>query len=487
MASLRNEAVKGMSWSAIEKFASQAIAFILGIIMARLLDPSDYGTIGMLAIFMAIASTVADSGLGSALIQKQNITQDDYSTFFIFNLGISTILYLILFFSAPFIADFYHTPILKDVTRVVTLQLILNALFNAHQIKLRTDLRFKELSIASLITQILTGAVGVLLAFWGWGVWALVWQVLFSCFIRGILAIIILKGWTPGLRFSKGSFHSLFGFGSKILISSLINTIYGNLYTLIIGRRFSREEVGYYNRGDQLATFPSNIATDILVNVNYPILARLQDDNRRLILAYKKMLTLPLFLLYPAIIGLGVLGEPIVGLLLKEKWLPCVPFLQIMCFGSLFSPLTHINLNLLYVKGRSDLVLKLELLKKPIGFALILITMHLGIMWLMVGKAIYEFIAFSFNCFYTGKILGYGWKEQMQDIVPVLIKAVIMGVVVYLICLSLVGWWAKLVVGITTGIVTYLLIAILTKDNSLREFLSILNGYFLRRESDKQD
>lgn len=478
MSSLRKEAIKGMSWSAVEKFASQAITFILGIVMARLLMPSDYGIIGMLSIFMAIASTIADSGFGSALIQKPKKTREDYSTFFLFNLGISTLLYLILFFSAPWIADFYHTPILKDVTRVVTLQLILNALFNAHSTKLRIDLRFKEISIISMISQILTGAVGVFLAYKGWGVWALVWQALFSCIIRGGLNILYLKGWMPGVSFSKDSFHALFGFGSKILASSLINTIYGNLYTLIIGRKFTSSEVGYYNRGVQLASFPSNVAMEMILGVNYPILARLQDDNARLVQAYRKMLTLPLFILYPAIIGLGVLAEPVVGLLLKEKWLPCVPFLQVMCFGAVFTPLTHINLNLLYVKGRSDLVLKLELIKKPIGFSLIFLTMQFGIMWLMVGKALYEFIAFSFNCHYTGKILGYGWKEQMREIVPILIKAILMGVVVYLVSMVLSGWWAKLIIGIATGITTYLLIAVLTKDDSLREILSILKGLF---------
>ena len=218
----------------------------------------------------------------------------------------------------------------------------------------------------------------------------------------------------------------------------------------------------------------------MIVNVNYPILSRLQDDNPRLIQAYRKMLTLPLFVLYPAIVGLGVLAEPVVGLLLKEKWLPCVPFLQIMCFGSVFSPLTSINLNLLYVKGRTDLVLKLELIKKPIGFAIIFITMNFGIYWLMAGKALYEFIAFSFNCHFTGKILGYGWKEQMHEILPILLKACFMGLVVYLVCMLLTGWWAKLIIGTLTGIITYALIAFVTKDNNLKEIILVLKDYFKR-------
>ena len=473
MTSLRNEAIKGMSWSAIEKFISQAIAFILGIIMARLLSPADYGIIGMIAIFIGIAGTLVDSGLGTALIQKKEKNREDYSTLFLFNFGVSTLLYLALFIAAPWIADFYKTPVLKDVTRVVTFQLVLNALFNAHYTKLRIDLQFKALSIISLIAQILTGCVGVFLAYIGWGVWALVWQTIFSCIARGIMSVTYLKWWMPGTRFSSKSFHSLFGFGSKILASSLINTIYGNIYTLIIGKKFTPDEVGFYNRGGQLASFPSNVATDIIVSVNYPILSRLQDDNDRLVNAYRNMLTVPLFALYPVLVGMAVLGEPIVGLLLGEKWLPCVPFLQIIAVGAMFSPLTHINLNLLYVKGRTDLVLKLEIIKKTIAFSIVFLTIPFGIIWMMVGKSCYDFIAFSINCHYTGKILGYGWKKQIKEILPIILKSLIMGAIVFAATFALEGWWAKVLIGVPCGMVVYFIIAIVTKDSSLTEIWNI--------------
>lgn len=473
MASLRNEAIKGMSWAAIEKFTSQAIAFILGIIMARLLAPADYGVIGMTGIFIGIAGTLVDSGLGTALIQKKEKKEDDYSTLFVFNFGISTLLYLILFIAAPWIAEFYKTPVLKDVTRVITFQLVLNALFNAHYTKLRIDLQFKAMSIISLVSQIMTGCVGVFFAFIGWGVWALVWQTIFSCIIRGLMAVAYLKWWMPGTGFSKDSFRYLFGFGSKILASSLINTIYGNVYTLIIGKKFTPDEVGHYTRGGQLATFPANVTTDILVSVNYPILARLQDDNAILVNAYRKMLTVPLFALYPILVGMAVLGEPFIGLLLGEKWLPCVPFLQIIAIGAMFTPLTHVNLNLLYVKGRTDLVLKLEIIKKTIAFSIVFLTIPFGIIWMMVGKSCYDFIAFSINCHYTGKILGYGWKKQMKEILPIILKSLIMGAVVFAATFSLEGWWAKILIGVPCGMVVYFVIAIVTKDSSLTEIWNI--------------
>ena len=474
---MKKTAILGMSWTATEKVISRIVVFVLGIILARKLLPSDYGIFGMLDIFIAIAATLTDSGLGSALIQKKDKTDVDYSTFFIFNFGVSAFLYLVLFFAAPWIASFYHTPILKDVTRVVALQLILNALFNTQLTKLRVDLQFKELSLISIISQILTGIFAIVLAYMGFGVWALVFQVLLGSILRGLLVMKAAHWWTPGMRFSNNSFKGLFNFGSKLLASSLINTIYGNLYTLIIGKAYSANEVGHFNRGSSLAVFPSNAMTDVVVSVNYPILSRFQDDNEKLVSAYRKMLTLPLFFLYPVVIGLGVLAEPIVGLLLKEQWLPCVPFLQIMCLGTIFTPLTHINLNLLYVKGRSDLVLKLELIKKPIGFALIFISIQFGIMWLMAGKALYEFIAFSFNCFYTGKILGYGWKEQMRDIFPILMKACLMGAAVYFICTPLSGWWTKLLIGTASGIIVYLLTAIITRDRNFKEIISLLKEF----------
>ena len=483
MASLRNEAIKGMSWAAIEKFTSQAIAFILGIIMARLLSPADYGVIGMTGIFIGIAGTLVDSGLGTALIQKKEKKKDDYSTLFVFNFGISTLLYLILFIAAPWIAEFYKTPVLKDVTRVITFQLVLNALFNAHYTKLRIDLQFKAMSIISLVSQIMTGCVGVFFAFIGWGVWALVWQTIFSCIIRGLMAVAYLKWWMPGTGFSKDSFRYLFGFGSKILASSLINTIYGNVYTLIIGKKFTPDEVGHYTRGGQLATFPANVTTDILVSVNYPILARLQDDNAKLVNAYRKMLTVPLFALYPILVGMAVLGEPFIGLLLGEKWLPCVPFLQIIAIGAMFTPLTHVNLNLLYVKGRTDLVLKLEIIKKTIAFSIVFLTIPFGIIWMMVGKSCYDFIAFSINCHYTGKILGYGWKKQMKEILPIILKSLIMGAIVFAATFAIKGWWAKTLIGTGTGILVYFVIAWITNDRNLREFLSILKEFTKKRRS----
>lgn len=473
MNSLKNDAIKGVSWTMIEKIASTAIVFVLGIIIARLLDPSDYGIIGMISIFMAISVVLSDSGFTDALVQKKEKTADDYSTVYLFNIAISTFLYLILFGAAPWIARFYRTPILTSVIRVYTLQLVLNALFNVHATKLRIDLRFKELAITSLTSQLITGLIGVYLAYSGWGVWALVFQALASSLIRGILILFFCKGWFPGFHFSRESFKATFGFGSKLLVLSLIDTIYGNIYSLIIGRKFKSSDLGLFNRGTQLATFPSSIFVNVLVSVMFPVLSRLQDDEERLVSSYKKFSSLPVYVLHPLVIGLAVLATPVVGLLLGEKWLPCVSFLQCVAIGTLFSPLIHTNRMLLYAKGRSDLILKLEFFRKPVGILVIIASLPFGMLGLAAGKSVYELLDFLINTHYTRKYFGYGWKEQLRDHLPSLFFSFIMGVCVFFVSSLFDGWWGQLLVGVPTGILVYFLLGFVSKNKVQKELISI--------------
>ena len=280
--SLKNKAVSGAAWVAVEKMVRQVVQFIFGIILARILAPSDYGVVGMLAIFMAIASTFMDSGMGSALIQKQDRTEKDYSTVFFFNLAVSAFFYVLMFVSSPWIADFYHMPILEDVTRVVALQLIISALTTINMTRMTIQMKFREQSLISIVSMLLTGAVGISMAFMGYGVWALVFQSLAGALMTCVLTIAINR-WFPWGGFSKESFRHLFGFGSKILGSSLINTVYQNIYTLIIGRVFTPAQVGYFNRANQYALLPAQTVQDMALKVNFPILATMQDDNECII------------------------------------------------------------------------------------------------------------------------------------------------------------------------------------------------------------
>lgn len=478
---LKSSAVNGAIWTGIEKFSRQAVQFVIGIILARLLPPNDFGVIGMLAIFIAIAQTFTDSGLSSALIQKKDRTEVDCSTIFYFNIGVGVLFYLLLYATAPLIADFYNMPILTDVTRVVALSIILSGLTAVQNARLTIDLRFRTLSLIALISMVVTGATGLALAYSGWGVWALVFQALAGQMVTSICTWYCSR-WIPKLEFSMKSFKQLWGFGSKLLVSGLINTIYGNLYTLVIGKKFSSAEVAFYNRGNHFALLPAQTVQDMAIKVNFPILAKMQDDDERLLGAYKKLLTVPLYILYPVLVCMAVTAEPLVIVLIGEKWLPCVPIMQVLCIGYMFSPLTHINLNLLYVKGRTDLVLKLEFIKKPIAFLILFASIPFGIIVMVIGKAIYEFIAFSFNCYYTGKILNYGEWKQLKLLLPTFINCAIMAAVIYLSMLPFTLPIVKLCVGVSVGLISYWLFSIATKDAAYGEVREIVKRKLLRKD-----
>lgn len=468
---IKSKAVTGVFWTGIEKLSVQLIQFAFGIVLARLLSPEDYGVVGMLTIFIAIASTFSDSGFASALIQKQSCSDLDYSTAFYFSFFVSIFCYLFLFLLAPCIADFYKMPLLESVMRVYSLSLIVGAMSSVYQTKLKINLRFKELSLISLFTMLITGIVGLLLAFCGCGVWALVFQSLIGSLFSLLCFVFILR-WIPSFQFSRESFSHLWNFGSKLLASGLINTIYANMYALVIGKYFSPSNVGYYNRARQYASLPLQIINDVTVKVNYPVLAKFKDDDEQLLRSYKRLMCVPLYLLYPALIGLALVAEPLVTLMIGEKWLPCVPFLQILCVGYLFTPLTSLNLNLLYVKGRTDLVLKLEFIKKPIAFSILFFTLQYGIYALVIGKSIYEFVAFSINCYYTKKILGYGLIQQLKSLIPIFFNCVLMGLCVYFFMSMFNSNFLKCLFGVLVGVISYVMGSIIMKDSN---YLYILN------------
>lgn len=478
--SFMDKAVSGAIWTGLEKIIRQLSQFVIGIILARLLAPEEFGVIGMLAIFIAISQTFTDSGLSSALIQRKDCTDADFSTIFYFNIVVALFFYIVLFVSSPWIASFYNMPILEDVTRVVALSIIFSGLTSVQNTRLTKELKFKTQSIISIICMLVTGVTGLSLAYSGWGVWSLVFQAL-SGQICNSICIWVASGWMPKAVFSVTSFSKLWKFGSKLLVSSLINTIYTNLYTLVIGKAFSPAQVGHYNRANQYASLPTHTVQDMALKVNYPILAKMQDENERLLGAYKRLMSVPLYILYPILIGICVTAEPLIEVMIGEKWLPCVPMLKVLCLGYMFSPLTHLNLNLLYVKGRTDLVLKLEFIKKPIAFAILIATIPLGIIWMVAGKALYEFIAFSFNCYYTGKILGYGEIKQLKVLLPIFNNCFIMALVVYLSMQPFDTNYIKLIIGVTAGILSYLMYSILTRDSSYIEIMNIIKSKILKK------
>ena len=471
--SLKNSAISGFTWKTAERGLAEILQFFIGIVLARLLSPSDYGTVGLLAIFFAVAHIFQDSGFGSALIQKKDRTQEDFSTVFFFNVAMSLVIYAIMYIASPYIAKFYRVPLLEDLTRVSALSFIIGGLTGVQYAKLTAEMKFRTISILSIFGQIVTGVTGIILALLGWGVWALVFQGLIGSLIKGV-AVWYVSKWHPSLIFSKKSFKQLFSFGSNLMLSGIVNTIYNNIYTLVIGRVFNPKLVGFYNRANGYAMIPTNLLLSTVVSVTYPILSTIQDDNEKLKRAYRKMLEVPLYVHYPCLIGIAVVAAPLIEVMIGKKWLPCVPMLQILCIGGLFVPLTHINLNLLYVKGRSDLVLKLEFIKKPIAFAILFGSIPFGIMYMVAGRALYSIIGFGINCYYTQKILNYGIKEQILVLLPIIRNTLAMAFVSWVSMYFIENVYLKLFVGIFSGIISYLLISIITKDHCFYEIKAIV-------------
>lgn len=457
MGELRDKTVSGVKWSAIGRFSTQGIGFLIGLILARLLSPADYGVVGMVGIFFAIAQTFIDSGFGSALIRKNDCTDADYSTAFYFNAVVGLLCCVILSFASPIIADFFNTPILADIVIVMSINMFIGSLSIVQGARLTAAIDFKSQAKISLITTILSGILGIAMAYNGFGVWSLVWQGVFANLLRTVLLLIITK-WYPKWQFSKESFRYLFNFGSKILTASLLHTIYANMTTMIIGKYYSARDLGYYSRGESLAALPSTNITGILGSVTYPILSKIQDDDERLIAVYRKYIAITSMVIFFGMSLLAALAEPLVITLLTDKWTNSVIFLQVFCFALMFDHLCQLNLNILYVKGRSDLVLKLEMVKKTISIAMIITSIPFGVLAICISRAIYTQIAIVINTYYTGKLYGLGYFAQVGDFIKYLFFSLVSVLPAYLFSFTEYHSIIVLVVGTLIACVIYWLL-----------------------------
>ena len=473
MSSLKDKTVTGVIWSAVDRFSAQGIQFVFSILIARLLVPEDYGVVAMLGIFMAVSQTFIDSGFGAALIRKIDRTEEDYSTVFYFNIVVAILFYSALFFAAPAIANFYNTPLLESITKVVALNLIINSLSGIHNAKLSIAIDFKSRAKISIISTLLTGAVGLWMAYAGYGVWALVVQNLFSSAIRTVLLWVIVK-WYPKLVFSWKSFKELFSFGSKLLASALLDTLYNNIYTLVIGKVFSSSTLGVYSKANALAQFPSSNITSVLQGVTFPVLSTIQNEDDRLADAYKRFLKIAAFVVFPLMIGLSAVADPFIRLVLTDKWGGAIYLLQIMCFCMMWYPIHAINLNILQVKGRSDYFLKLEIIKKIQGVIVLCITVPMGVVAMCYGSLISSIICLVWNTHYTKKLIGYGFFAQMKDLLPIIVHALVMGLIVAIVVHFMPTLWLKLIVGVLNGIIYYILGAYVMKFPEMDELLTIL-------------
>lgn len=472
--SLKQKTVTGVLWSSLERFSVQGIQFVVMIVMARMLTPNDYGLVGMLAVFISISQSLVDSGFSQALIRKQNRTETDNSTVFYFNIIVGLILYAIIFVSAPFIADFYNEPQLTAITRVICLSVLFNSMVIVQRALLTIKIDFKTQAKAALTAAISSGIVGIWMAASGYGVWSIVAQQLINLGVNALL-LWILSNWRPQWVYSWKSFHELFGFGSKLLASGLIETLYRNIYLIIIGKVFSAADLGYYTRAHQFTDFPSSNLTGIIQRVTYPVLCSIQNEDARLADVYRRFLRITAFVIFPLMLGLAAVAEPLVLTLLKEQWLFAATLLSIICFSMMWYPVHAINLNLLQVKGRSDLFLRLEIYKKIIGVIILCVTIPMGLVAMCIGSFFSSMIALVINTHYTGKLIGVGFFRQMSDLMPTFLLSVSMGAFVYLIINILnIHPIAQLVIGIVIGILYYVLLALLFKFTEFKELLQLL-------------
>jgi teichuronic acid exporter len=432
MSSLKQKTVSGLLWSFIDNFSKLGLTFVIGIILARLLDPREFGLIGMITIFIALSQSLVDSGFTQALIRKKDCTQADYSTVFYFNLFVGIILYTVLFFYAGAISRFFDEPQLLLIVQVVGLSIIVNAFTIVQRARLIKAINFKLQTKISIIASMSSGIIGIMMAYSGYGVWSLVFKTLLGFTITSLLLWIWNK-WKPSFEFSRNSFKEMFSFGYKLLTSGLIDTAYRNIYLLVIGKYFSAAELGFYTRADQFSNLPSQNITSVIQRVSYPVLAEIQHDIPRLKTAYQKIIKSTMLITFVSMIILAVVAKPLVLTLIGEKWLPSVIYLQLLSFGGMLYPLHAINLNMLNVQGRSDLFLRLEIIKKILAIPVIVVGVLLGIKAMIVGMIIISMIAFFLNSYYSGQHIGYSSMQQLKDILPSFILAIFIGSITYLI------------------------------------------------------
>lgn len=472
--SLKSRAVTGLLWSGLDGVSQQALILAIGIILARLLDPADFGLIAMLSFFMAIARNVLNSGFGQALIQKKDATDVDACSVFYFSIVAGAIAAGLLALTAPWIAAFFHQPLLTDLTRVMALNIIINSFSLVPTTLLSRNIDFKTQTKISLMATLISGIVGVTLAFLGFGVWSLVIQQIAANLLRTVL-VWCFSAWRPSLLFSFRALRTLFAFGSRLLASGLLNTTFDHLYSLVIGRLFSAGQLGIYSRARTMQQIPTTTFSEMVTRVIFPVFSTVQDDPAKLKRGLRKVVTAVVFIHFPVMIGLAAAARPLVLVLLTEKWLPCVPCLQLLCLAGLLYPLHVVNLDILKAKGRSDLFFRLEVAKKVLIVIAIAVTYRWGVMGLIWGQIVTSVLAYYLNTYYTGKLIEYSIKEQALDALPYLAAAGVMGGAVYsLQYIPLPAVWILLFCQIVVGVMLYPALCAASSLPALGELLDMI-------------
>lgn len=470
---LKQKTVSGLAWAFSQQFGVQGINFLVSIVLARLLMPEEFGLIGMISVFVALGTTLADSGLTSSLIRTQDADQRDFSTVFFMNLIGSMLIYGVLYLSAPLIATFFNQEILIPITRIYCLSFIIGAFSAVQNTILTIKMDFKTQMTITIPSLIIGSTVGLAMAFKGYGVWSLVYMNLTQSFLSS-LQLWIRARWRPSLIFDFERLKYHFNFGYKMTLAGILETFYKNIYQIIIGRYFSAAQLGYYTRAESLKQLPVKNISTALNKVTYPMFSRIQNDDVKLKSLYKRLMQQVLFWIAPTMVVSAVLAEPLFRFLLTEKWLPAVPYFQILCYVGVMYPLHSYNLNILKVKGRSDLFLKLEIIKKILITIGLFVAVPFGISGLLWMQVVLSSLSYLINTYYSGKLIGYTAWDQIKDISPILGLAVFAGAFTYLVNAQLPKTlnfdFPRLLIGFSLGMVFYLLSSYFGKINALRDF-----------------
>ncbi len=471
--SLKSQTKRGLFWKAFDTFSNTGMQFVVGIIMARLLSPTDYGITALPAVFLAIAGTFIDGSFGLALIRKPELTEKDLSTSFFYSLAMGVFMYLSLFAGAPFIADFYNTPILIPLIRITALTFLWGPLATPQIVILRRKLNFKTPARISIISNLAAAVVGISAAYKGYGLWALVASNITSSLMNIVQTWIAVK-WIPRTGWSKDSFHYLWGFGNKMIGTNLLNTLHANIAPVIIGKYFSPFQLGLYNRAQGFSILPVQQLNNVLSSVSFPVLSKLQGNNELMAAHYRKMIRTACFISFPIMMLMAALSKPMIILMLTEKWESCIILLQILCFSTMWGPMSSLNLNILQVSGRTDLYFNIEVKKKIIGITFMLVSLPFGLKWFCVSMVFYQFYCVYVNIRSANKILPIGIIAQYKDIFPSFILALIMFIITNASTLLFDNYWFQVIVGGVLGIFLYVGSSLLFKIKELEEVLYLL-------------
>lgn len=483
--SLTDKTVKGVGWNSVDRFANYGIGFIVGIVLARLLSPEEYGLIGIIGIFTAIFNIILDSGLSVALIRKDGVTDTDYCTVFWTNLILSFLLTGILYLGAPVIGYFFNRPELVPYIHVMSFILVLNALSITQQAILTKRIDFKTQTKISLIAHTVSGIIGIVMAYTGFGVWALVAQQMTSRLFTTILLWLYNKWW-PKLIFSWNNFKELFNFSWKLLVAQIIGSLWTQVYQAVVGKVYSPATLGQYTRARQYGNLVSSSVGDVVLKVSLPVMSSIQDEDERLLRAFRTIIKVTMLVSSVLLIGMAACAKPLIYVLIGEQWLPCVPMMQIMSLSLMLYPLHQVNINMLIVQGRSDIQLILQIIKCIMAVGPIILGIYVGIYWMLIGSVVTSWLALFLNSYYSGKKFNYKWWMQLKDSMPSIITALIMAIPVYLLSYLPISYYIILPIQIIVGFVITIALCEWRKQDEYLQLKTIVKDYLSKLHPKKK-